>query len=172
VEAAITWRVAGSLSLAFLALAAASLALKAEALDFSAAVDEERLVGDLAATLRAQGFAIAIQRFRYLDPAVRAQRGACTLIARDGSRRDLADAYALHAPGLGPARFSYAGSLGDTLPVFRIEARDYLQRTLARLGIMSARPAPVAIFATPGCDLAAIDFSAISLYPRGRGPHA
>ena len=88
------------------------------------------------------------------------------LLARDGGRTDLAQAFAFHAPGLRPAHLIYAGRAVEALPVFRIEARDYAQRTLARLGVTTARPAPIAVFAAPGCDLEAIDFSAVSVYPR------
>ena len=142
-----------SLSLVFILLAAASLALKKD----DAPASEERatqpaITARIARSLAAQGFAVSLEPHRYQSPVVLGVRGACRVSARDASAgAALDEAFRQQFAGIGTLRYAYRGATYDTLPRIRLFADRVVPRTLDRLGFHLLRPVPVAFAGSGAC---------------------
>lgn len=153
-----------------LALAAGgTLALKAAVTDYAALDDQGRLMADLQHALGEGGYEVALRRHRVLDPEVLAARGACRLSARDGTAAyQFSDAFAAQAAPLANLRYSYRGAWYGAPPTVRSEAESYRQRALARLGIVTSRPALIAVADNGQCLIEAGLLSSVRVYPTRR----
>lgn len=132
-----------------LALAAATLGLKALAIARAEPVDDAGAYRSaVARRLVAAGFAATV------DPRgfVVATRGRCRLKARDlppvGSARL---AYERLGAAFGPTRYAWRGTWRADPPSYGPLLLFYVQRELARLRIATPRPVIAAVAAGPGC---------------------
>lgn len=153
-------------SLLGLAAAAASLALKGAAMDMRTFPDLPRFNRELAARLAAQGFAARVRDLRLDLDMVEARRGDCRLAARVEETAELTRDFRRLTPGLDVIRFHYRGSLRTAYPRGEHGLYSLLNRMGLRLGLVQTSQQPLAIAATPACNLAAIDFGPQRLHPR------
>lgn len=157
-------------SLIFAAGLAATLGLKARMLDIGSGPDLARFNRDLAALLVTQGFAVSIEdRVDNLD-LVAASRGACRFKARIETTADRFEALRTFTIGLPVVRYRYRGELLGTFPRGRFDFDSLLGRITMRLGLALSSQQPLAIAASPACDLGRIDFGLQQVFalPRGK----
>lgn len=153
------------LSLAFAALSGLTLTPKLLGAARMAEPDGARLARDMAAALAAQGFRTSIVPHHLFD-FVRAQKGACTLVAANA----LAGGY-MHerfgqvTAGIGPARYHYDGATGASFPRVGPVVAEHFQNWGYRIGVVAPRIPVIAIAASPACRPEAIDWSALRIWP-------
>lgn len=153
-------------SLLGLAAAAASLALKGAAMDMRTFPDIPRFNRELAAHLAAQGFEARVRDLRLDLDMVEARRGDCRLAARSEETAELSRDFRRLTPGLDVLRFHYRGTLHMEYPRGEHGLFSLLNRMGLRLGLVETSQQPLAIAATPACNLAAIDFGPQRLHPK------
>jgi hypothetical protein len=132
----------------------------------SAEPDGARLARDMAAALGAQGFRTALVPHHLFD-FVRAQKGACTLIAANAPAGGyLRDRFGEETAAIGPPLYQYRGSTGTAFPRVVPVIAEHLQTWAYRVGIVAPRTPVIAIAAAPACRSEAIDWSALRIWPR------
>ncbi len=151
-------------SLIFVAGLAATLGLKAQMLDIGSGPDLARFNRDLAALLSSRGYAVSIEdRADDMDLVV-ADRGACRLKARIETTADRAAARGSFTAGLPVVRYRYRGELLGAFPRGRFDLDNLLGRMAMRLRLASSSQQPLAIAASPACDLERIDFGSQQVF--------
>lgn len=104
---------------------------------------------DLDAGLRSEGFATR----PYMSNSILAARGACVLRARPFSPYGFSRA-SIERKGarIGPTRYAYEGRWWDDPPKIKPLTIFYVQRELARLGIVFDVSGITAVSVSRGCD--------------------
>jgi hypothetical protein len=154
------------LSVALLALTGLTLAPKLLGAARTAEPDGARLALDMAAALAAQGFRTALVPHHLFD-FVRAQKGACTLIAANAlAVGHLRDRFVEETAGIGPTLYHYRGATAAAFPRVAPVIAEHLQNWSYRVGIVAPRTPVIAIAASPACRLDSIDWSALRIWPR------
>lgn len=153
-------------SLLGLGAAVASLALKGAAMDMRTEPDLARFNRELASQLAAQGFEAKVRDLRLDLDMVEARRGACRLAARSEQTAELTRDFRRLTPGLDVIRFHYRGRLHKAYPRGEHGLFSLFNRMALRLGLVETSQQPLAIAASPACDLATIDFGPLRLHPR------
>lgn len=145
-------------SLVVAAALATTLGIKARTLDLATGPDLARYNRDLAVLLTRQSFAVSIEdRAADMDLVV-ASRGECRFKARIETTADRFAALRSFAAGLPVVRYRYRGELFEAFPRGRYDFDSLLGRITLRLGLASSSQQPLAIAASPACDLDQIDF--------------
>ncbi|MFM5930031.1 MAG: hypothetical protein ACKOPQ_03895 [Novosphingobium sp.] len=148
-------------------LLAVSLGLKAAMLNLATDPDLPRYHQALVQRLGEQGFAAAIDD-RHLDfDFVVAQKGDCRLRLRIEPTADLGVSFVRASPDLPVRGYRYAGQFDAAFPRASYGIRSTIARIGVRLGLIATIQYPLAIGATPACDIDAIDFGNQMLAPRG-----
>ena len=91
-------------------------------------------------------------------PSVAAERGSCRLKARLQYALDSQSSFKYLAPGLPVLKYRYRGTYRGDFPRGSYELRSRFQSLGLRFGLADAMEVPLLIAASPGCQLAAIDF--------------
>jgi hypothetical protein len=139
----------------FAALAVSSIALKGAIGAPRYAPDETkaRLVQQrVVSILTAQGFRISVQPSKVQIPIIRAVRGSCLLIVRDGRKgAATASVFADDARAIGPVRYLYRGATYDSPPGLRIRLAYLEANLLDRVGQAPSMHAPVGVAESQSC---------------------
>jgi hypothetical protein len=152
-------------SLGFTALLFASLAMKAFLTAPAPEPDSLRFVGEAAAMLGAEHFATGFDR-RPFGILVDGRRGGCRLRVGDYSPYGtFADRFAERARPVGPLHFAYRGVLYVRAPKLVPLIDFYIRRELRRVGLPAARHPIAAVAASPGCDVARLDWHRLAAFP-------
>lgn len=118
----------------------------------STQVDSERLNRDITRRLEALGFEAAVDR-DVPATAVRAYRGDCRLIARNGDRaRELGIIFKLEADEYGPVAIGYRNAWSSDAAPIRAVIERFAQDGAARVGFHVGRPAVIALTQSGPCD--------------------
>ena len=146
---------------------AVTLGLKAAVTDYSVGDDSARFASDLQATLRGQGFAVALDPTAHLATTIIARRGACRLQARDGTRAyELSDVFAARYGKRERITYFLDGRVTPTPPALGSESLNIIQRTVARFGLGFSRPATIAVIDNGACDVGRLHFDTVRIYSR------
>lgn len=164
-DAALSLVIAGSLAL--------TLGLKARLNDFGVAADSARLTRDIRAALSGAGYATAIEPHPYQSDVVVARSGACRLRVRDGTlHRDFDRVFRAQSGGLPRFAYWYRGQVLAQAPALESELRAFTARAAARLGLAASFVPPIAVAAAPGCNLARLPFTGLTMAFRARPARA
>lgn len=150
-------------SLIVLSAATAGLASKVSINNFDAVGGTGSFNRQMQAVLQSQGFKARVEQRVGDQDLVRARLEDCNIAVRGETRPDLIPAFRRLTPDLPQLQILYLGRVSTDYPVLRFELRNYVERTLARLGWGTSYPIPILIAASPGCDLSAIRFGSQSL---------
>jgi hypothetical protein len=142
----------GWLEAAAILVIGVSLALKLAVLNVAIDEDQRAALGQLKATLAAQGYAVSVPRADL--PIVRSERAGCILTARILDPHGVyQDTELLKLPPGWSVAYGWRGEWQASLPRFWPLTEYYLARQAARLGV-SARHSPVImVLNQPGCAL-------------------
>ena len=147
---------------AFSLFAAAALAIsfgiKSLAPNDIIPLNAERQHRELVALLADQGFVVKIEDRPYDWDIVAAERGSCRLKARLQYALDSRSSFKYLAPGLPVLKYRYRGTYRGDFPRGSYELRSRFQSLGLRFGLADAMEVPLLIAASPGCQLAVIDF--------------
>jgi hypothetical protein len=158
--------VKSSANLAFAALLAASLGGKLLASRPAAKVDRAGFARQAASFLRASGYAVEVGRIP-INPLIYGTRAGCRLMIGDyDPHGTMANVFDRAARPVGPLHFYYRGVAYGSAPKLRPLTEYYVRRELVQIGRPVARRPVLAVAASPGCDLAALDWSQLATLPR------
>lgn len=153
------------LSLALVLLTGLTLTPKLLGAARMAEPDGARLARDMAAVLTAQGFRTALVQHRLFD-FVRAERGACTLVAANALASGyLQERFGELTAGVGPTQYHYGETTAAAFPRVYPVLAEHLQNWAYLVGIVAPRTPVIAIAASPACRREAIDWSALRIWP-------
>ena len=155
-----------AISFAFLILCVATLAPKLSGLASSTEPDLNRLHADLRGMLAARSYAVGMIDRKYILDHVVASRGACrlavTLTRPGGSDHAL---FARLQRGKGRMWYFYRGAWSRDYPRLRPILDAFVQRTSRQLGQVYTYPPVLMIVASQPCDLAALPWDGLRVYP-------
>lgn len=115
--------------------------------------------------LRANGFATRSER-RPFGTIIHAAAGACRVLLADfPPHGTMAEPLSLLARPIGPLRYVWRGEMRDSAPKLVPLTLFLVQRELRRIGLSPSRHPLIAVAASPRCDLAPIDWSALATLP-------
>lgn len=147
-----------ALSCAALALALATLGIKAAATDAALAPDIRGAKGALAQRLAGQGFAVRIEHRRADQDLVRAASGGCRIALRPEQSDEYAAAFAAQTPGLDHRGWIDRGRVVASFPTFSSVADNYWRRLAVRLGLPGRERWPIQLAHNGRCRIDTIDF--------------
>lgn len=143
------WRV----GIVVVVLLAISLSWKYNGINRLRAHDDHRFKNELVATLRAQGYAVAVASGGWWEAGlVTARRDGCTVQLRNagvfGQDRDTTNRSRMTA---GPVSYYRNGTVSHDYPRFRSELAWRVQRELGRIGLAIPISPTLAVAASAAC---------------------
>jgi hypothetical protein len=111
------------------------------------------IVGQLARSLQAQGFATNVRGQKSLSSVIYAKRNDCRLTIRDAREGAAVETlFATDAAGIGTIRYLYRGKASDAPPAAAMWADRVVNKVFNSLQIHRRVPVPLALATSPGCE--------------------
>lgn len=151
--------------LVFTAVLGLSLAGKILSNRPAPAPDNQVFANRLAALLGRHGYKVAREPFEN-SSSVRAFNGACRIWATESNaHRTFEEVIRRRGRLVGPIRYIFEGKVYESQPRAQPLLSFYWWRELRRIGVDAPRRPVVAVAASDGCDITAIDWRGLAALP-------